>query len=275
MSSAAVASDVPAAAGAASLASATSQVAEVAPPAAAEAPGISSAAAAAASEGTAAASAITEQQPSNPKVTMAELPPPPPPQPEPQEGGGINIFTQKPYPPSFSDLTYNQTITIESTELPYFAVRSFNDKRVDPLSGPDFANLFTKIEDKGWAELKIDDNTPKIVKDEYEFLEALGLALQNENGYYINKFAYLLYDAQDGLFSRYDNQWSPQDKKEELTAFMRLALTYILPGHWWRAFYARQYLPDMIGHGAMLNEKLLQIEHQWNKIAAQCDMPQT
>ena len=231
-------------------------------------------------EAAVAAASAAAEIPVTAKATVAELPPTPTPTPTPTQPqlpqtGGINIFTQKPYPPSFSDLTYNQTITIESTELPYFAVRSFNDKRVDPLSGPDFANLFTKIEDKGWAELKIDDNTPKIIKDEYEFLEALGLAFQKgDTEYYINKFAYLLYDKQDGLFNRYDNQWSPQDKKEELSAFMRLELTYILPGHWWRAFYARQYLPDMIGHGAMLNEKLLQIEHQWNKIAAQCDMPQ-
>ena len=206
-------------------------------------------------------------------ATMADLSQPTPPQ---TQVGDRNIFTHKQYPPSFSDLIYDQTITIESTELPYFAVRSFNDKRDNPLSGPDFAKLFTEITDEGWAKIEIKDNTHRIIKDEYEFLEALGLALQKgDTEYYINKFAYLLYDKQDGLFSRYDNGWSPQDKKEELTSFMRLALTYILPGHWWRAFYARQYLPDMIGHGAMLNEKLLEIEHQWNKIAAQCDMPKT
>jgi hypothetical protein len=203
---------------------------------------------------------------------MAELPSTQTQQPQ---AGGTNIFTGKPYPSSFSNLEYNKTITIDSTELPYFAVRSFKDKRTDPLSGPDFADLFKDIEDEGWAKIDITDNSPKMEKDEIEFLESLGLALQkSDTEYYINKFAYLLYDKQDGLFKRYNDQWSPQDKKEELTAFMRLALTYILPGHWWRAFYARQYLPDMIGHGALLNEKLLEIEHQWNKIAAQCDLPQ-
>jgi len=202
---------------------------------------------------------------------MADLPPTPPQQPQTQ-AGGTNIFTQKPYPSTFSNLTYDKTITIDSTELPYFAVRSFKEKTNDPLSGPDFSDLFKDITDEGWAKIEIKD---KADKEEFEFLEALGLALQKgDTEYYINKFAYLLYDKQDGLFSRYNDQWSPQDKKEELSAFMRLALTYILPGHWWRAFYARQYLPGMIGHGTLLNEKLLQIEHQWDKIAAQCNLPQ-
>lgn len=196
-----------------------------------------------------------------------------------EEIDGINIFTGKSYPPSFLDLKYDKLITITSTQLPYFAILSFREKREYPLSGPDFKDLFKDIKDEGWAELKIADDASKPVKaalmDEYRFLETLGLALQNQDGYYISKFAYLLYDKKDGLFNRFHSDDPPADKKEELGAFMRLALTYILPGHWWRAFYARQYLPETLGHATMLNTKLLEIEHEWNMIAAQYDLPST
>jgi hypothetical protein len=189
---------------------------------------------------------------------------------EPEPEGGTNIFTGKDYSALFSNLKYDQTVNIHSTDLPYFAVLSYRDKdkgnRPDPLNGSDFEGIFKDISDDGWALLDLKEDSSHLDKEEFSFLKALGLGLQIDQTYYVNKFAYILYDPKDGLFRNYDNGWSPQDKKLQLRAFMRLARTYILPGYWWLAFYARQYLPDTIGFATMLNTNLLEIEHEWDKL---------
>jgi hypothetical protein len=184
--------------------------------------------------------------------------------PAPAHSGDIvkrNIFTHKPFHDAMKHLKYDQTITLTSIDLPYFAVLCFRDKRgVDPAAG-DFKDMFKDITDDGWAELEgVDESDMK--KDDFDFLEDLGLAIKKDDTHYVSKFAYLFFDPADGLFNTFDSSESPPEKKERLAPIMRLFLTYILPGRWWRAFYARQYLPDTIGQANMLNQEMLEIEEE-------------
>jgi hypothetical protein len=173
----------------------------------------------------------------------------------------VNIFTHKAFHEDMKHLTYDKTITLTSIDLPYFAVLSFRDKRgVDPSAG-DFKDMFKDITDDGWAELKgVDESSIK--KDDFDFLEDLGLAIKKGDTHYISKFAYLFFDSSDGLFNTFVSSETPSEKKERLAPIMRLFLTYILPGRWWRAFYARQYLPDTIGQATLLNQEMLEIEDE-------------
>lgn len=185
----------------------------------------------------------------------------------------VNLFTQKPYPDlfknEFEELKHDQTITLTSIDLPYFAVRSFREKRT--LEGDDFKDTFKDITDDGWAIIDISGSKSKTA--EYEFLEQIALAVQIGDTHYVSKFIYLLYSPKDGLFANYDTTDTVEEKKEHLAPLMRLFLTYILPGRWWRAFYARQYLPDTVGSSTMLNAEMLEIEEEWISIAEEYGMP--
>ena len=197
------------------------------------------------------------------------------PAPAPPSGNIVkrNIFTHKPFHDDMKHLKYDKTITLTSTDLPYFSVLCFREKRrVDPAAG-DFKDMFKDITDDGWAELEgVDDTDMK--KDDFDFLEDLGLAIKKDDTHYISKFAYLFFDPYDGLFNTFDSRESPPEKKERLAPIMRLFLTYILPGRWWRAFYARQYLPDTIGQATMLNQEMLEIEDAVNDIEDEYGLPQ-
>ena len=185
----------------------------------------------------------------------------------------VNIFTHREFNDAFRDLSYNQTLPLTSIDLPYFAVRSFFEKRgKSPLEGADFKDPFKDTSDEGWAVLEGVDDSPSKQRD-FEFLEQLALGFKKDDTYYVNKFADILYNQKYGLFSKYDSTRPKSEIKEWMTPLMRLFLTYILPGRWWRAFYARQYLPDTIGLTTMLNTEMLEIEDEWADIAAEYGMP--
>jgi len=185
----------------------------------------------------------------------------------------VNIFTLKEYNDDFKELTFNQTIPLTSIDLPYFAVRSFLEKQgSNPLESADFKDTFKDISDGGWALIEgVTDSKSK--QREFDFLEPLALAIQIGDKFYISKFAYLLYDPQDGIFPNYDSTMSAEEKKLLLAPFMRLFLTYILPGYWWHAFYGRQYLSEEEGKATMLNARLLDIEDWWASIEEEYGMP--
>jgi hypothetical protein len=187
----------------------------------------------------------------------------------------INMFRKKPYPPEFADLSYNTTIPLTSVDLPYFCVLSFRGLMPEiPLADDEVAaemDTFADISDGGWAIIDVSGSDSKL--QEFEFLEDMALGIQLEDVYYVSKFAYLLYDASDGLFTNYDSTDTAEEKKAWITPLMRLFLTYILPGLWWETFYARQYLPDSVGETTRLNAKMLEIEGELKEIDAEFGLP--
>jgi len=187
----------------------------------------------------------------------------------------INLFTQKPYPTEFADLSYNTTIPLTSVDLPYFCVLSFRGLLPSiPLADDEVTvdmETFADISDGGWAVVDVSGSKSKT--QEFEFLERMALGIQLEEEYYVSKFAYLLYDVSDGLFPNFDSTDTAIEKKAWITPLMRLFLSYILPGRWWRAFYARQYLPDIIGESTRLNAEMLEIERELKELDTLFGLP--
>ena len=187
----------------------------------------------------------------------------------------INLFTQKPYPPEFADLSYNTTIPLTSVDLPYFCVLSFRGLLPSiPLADDESTvemDTFTDISDGGWAVIDVSGSKSKT--QEFEFLERLALGIQLEDTYYVSKFAYILYDVSDGLFPNFDSTDTATEKKAWITPLMRLVQAYILPGLWWESYYARQYLYEGIGEVTQLNAEMLEIERELKDFDALFGLP--
>jgi len=192
-----------------------------------------------------------------------------------------NFFTQKDVPRELQLLVYEQPLTLTSLDVPYFAVRSFDERRSAPImTGGGFTDPFKELTDiSGFAVVDLSGYSDKdraLVMDELHFGEALGLVTHRGDRYYIHPFAYLLYDQEHGLFApgAYLQDMEPDTKKNVFGALMRLMLTYVLPGRYWRAFYARQALPATIALAALLDEEMRGIEETWQQINAEYPLPE-
>lgn len=192
-----------------------------------------------------------------------------------------NFFTQNDVPRELQGLVYNQKLTLTSLDVPYFAVRSFDERRAAPImTGGGFENPFKELSDiDGFAMIDLSEHSDKdraLVMDELQFIEALGLVTHRGDKYYIHSFAYLFYDEDHGLFApgAYLQDMEPNKKKEVFGALMRLMLTYVLPGRYWRAFYARQALPATIALASLLDDEMRGIEETWQQVNAEYPLPE-
>lgn len=192
-----------------------------------------------------------------------------------------NFFTQKDVPSELTDLDYSETLTLTSLDVPYFAIRSFDERRAAPImTGGGFADPFKELTDvEGLAVVDLSgysDQDRALVMDELNFMNALGLVTSRGDKYYIHSFAHLFYDAEDGLFvpGAYVQDMEPRAKKDVFGTMMRLMLTYVLPGRYWRAFYARQALPGTIALANLLDDELRGIEEAWQQVNAEYPLPE-
>lgn len=192
-----------------------------------------------------------------------------------------NFFTQQDVPSELQDLVYDKKLTLTSIDVPYFAVRSFNERRSAPImTGGGFEDPFKELTDiEGFAMIDLSGYSDKdraLVMGELQFIEALGLVTHRGDKYYIHPFAYLFYDSDDGLFApgAYLQDMEPDKKKEVFGALMRLMLTYVLPGRYWRAFYARHALPGAIALASLLDDEMRSIEETWQQVNAEYPLPE-
>ena len=167
--------------------------------------------------------------------------------------GYKNLFTRKDVPAILSHLTYDRDVSLTSADSIYFAVRSANELKEQPLAGSGFEHL-NDISDAHYAfvDRPVIDNHLEL-----NFMRAMSLVVEREEGYYISPHAKLLYDS-DGLFKT-----NSTAKFHEL---LRLCTSYILPGRYWAAFYAKQWLSNTIRLPNALTTEMTEIEREWDQI---------
>jgi len=149
---------------------------------------------------------------------------------------------------------YKTTIDVLPDDIAYYAIRAFEELKEDTLFTSGFsANPYEPIK-RTFAELEEDGSTPM---RELQFLETLGLAVHRpeKKKYYISPLAFILYEPGVGLFSTADS-----------AATTWLFLRYILPGHYWRAFYNKVFLPDTIYSEVDLKRRMDETRGKWAQL---------
>jgi len=190
--------------------------------------------------------------------------------PGPGGGGGgggppgvhWNFFIKKTVPAIFDGFTYAGTIPITSIEKPYFALQCITTAlpardRLRTLPIDVTATSFPPIAMQ--HEVLVDPNDPAVL-DELAFLEHQCLAFKRGTTYYVSDQARLFY-GNTGLFA------NPAPKTP--TAMRPLAtlfVNYILPGQFWRRYYALYPLPAKIAAMQKLNTELTEIESESNNL---------
>jgi len=189
-----------------------------------------------------------------------------------------NFFRKAPVPSLIQLLDFNtnkHSVTLKSTDSPYYAVRSLNEKATEanPLETP-FGDPFKDVVDtRSYAKLilgeGVDPQTRKEVLEEIAYLRRLRLVKDGEdpNTYYVSSLASFLYGEQ-GLFASNKGERSPS-----LKSLVTLLVTYTLPGYYWQSYYAKPYLPTTISITGKLQTTMTEIESTWNELRGFFDRP--
>ena len=172
-----------------------------------------------------------------------------------------NILTGQPVAGSFLHPTPPpriETISITSMDPPYFAIRAQTASSIDTLlTDP-------PIKDKSYKEIPMrcfgleKDKLSDRDRDEIAFLNRLCLVVQRDKKYFISEKAIQLFYGSTGLFM--------QKPPADMTPIAAFFLTYVLPGQYWRRYYAVYPLPETISARRQLDANLTDIEREWSSL---------
>ena len=196
-----------------------------------------------------------------------------------------NIFTQedinKWLKDFFSTAKYKHSVKVTPEDKAYYHILR-NDKYFgsklcdvdhdeDPFKPLDTSEEFALIDISGLQK----DEGDKLIQSELDFMDALGLIVKRGTQHFISPYAYLFYDVSNGLFSpvTYQSDDTVDVKQTTFAPIMRFFMTYVLPGRYWRARYARMRLPDNIYESHTIDRELRELEDVWQDIYAIFNKP--
>jgi hypothetical protein len=182
-----------------------------------------------------------------------------------------NIFTHTSVPPLFRDLSYNTQVTMTPMDVPYYAIRALQEVSSEQVFSPNvFLDPFKEI---NVESLAVVDSSDALVLAEIHFLDSLGLVTNRGTLFYIISSAAHFY-AEDGLFASFrPEEDTYEERKEKLIPTMALFTSYILPGRYWRAFYARTLLPSSLESARRLDQEMQEVRSEYNAIRLEFASP--
>lgn len=164
------------------------------------------------------------------------------------------------------------SLTLTPHDLPYYFVRVAADRPLqDQVFEPD---PYVPHTERSWKLIPT-----RVYKDtnplwrELEFLEGLGLAMEIPNSrgangsvqYAISPIASIFYGGapNEGIFINVGN-----NREEKARRYINLLLTYVLPGMYWRNYYATHGLSPHIHLTEHLGREMLEISALWDDLRA-------
>jgi hypothetical protein len=185
----------------------------------------------------------------------------------------MNIFNNHEPPSLLKTLIYSATPTITVETPPYFHIRSEREFKQNPLYHEPFKNTTSSITDARFAELRLNNFDPTVLASleaEKQFLISIGIAYQTGDTLYISEHAELLYKP-GGVFDRYTTAATPDEKFSALKPYTELLIYYILPGLYWRSYYAYIGLSHKTGIAHTLQQQMTGIAETWASIKNEYD----
>ena len=202
--------------------------------------------------------------------------------------GDRNLITGKPLSPDvLSALRDNKTrqttpLSLTPYDAPYFFSRIDESRalRDQQFPGGPFITKSLPV----WHNIHV-DGTPasQSLREELEFLEKIGLAMARPAtatatgaiDYAVMPNAiYELYRADDprapgdGIFINVNTNREIKARK-----FVKLLLTYVLPGMFWRNYYVTNGLSSDLHLTSKLGADMLEIGELWDRLAAKFGWP--
>lgn len=187
--------------------------------------------------------------------------------------GDQNLVLKRHVDPTFvtqiRDAT--ETIPLELTpyDLPYYFVRVVPGRPLrEQVFGPD-PNI--KIRVTNWLRMPNPVLKAGPVRAELEFLEGLGLAFmvpnsEDVNGgvtFAISPLTRMLYADGTGVFRDVNTE-----RDTKALRYIRLLIDYVLPGIFWRNYYATHGLAPHIHLSEHLGREMIEIAKLWDELSS-------
>jgi hypothetical protein len=194
-----------------------------------------------------------------------------------------NLVTNKDLTGQVLDSLRNAAVTGASSPLdltphdsPYFFMRIDGTQRLRDQNFGD--NPYSNQRVEGWYEVNVDGTADsRALHEELKFLTGFGLAMVIPNTlrpsgavkYAMNSLAMReLYAREGGVFIDITG-----DREAKARRFVNLLLTYVLPGMFWRNYYATDGLSPAIHLSTHLGQEMLEIAELWDRLVAKFGFP--
>ena len=172
------------------------------------------------------------------------------------------------------DLTktdYSLDVTLQPEDIAYWCVKCYDLPEKELFSKGFTKDHYVPFSVKRWAKIPCPPNAATDYKRDLQFLTTIGLSVYRPNGtdgplYYISPFASLLYDKTNGAFRHIHGGETAEDTRSIMEPVIRLLLKYVLPGHYWLAFYNKVYLSPAIYNAQQLEKQMVEAEEEWIRL---------
>ena len=162
-------------------------------------------------------------------------------------------------------LRHSRSDSVELTphDPPYFFFRAYEELSGNRIGGAGLGTEpFRVVEADGWTKIDLEEKSDNSLSDEILFLEDFGLATMggSEHVCHVNPLAIEMFYRPGGYFEEPEN-------KSNILQFLKLMRDYVLPGQYWRAYYAGAGLPE--DAGATYRREMFDVEGEWRSLVEQ------
>lgn len=162
-------------------------------------------------------------------------------------------------------LRHSSRDSVELTpyDPPYFFFRAHEEISGNRIGGAGLgAEPFRVVEADGWTKIDLEEKSDNSLSDEVLFLEDFGLATTGTSKHvcHVNPLAIEMFYRPGGYFEE-------PEKKSNILDFLKLMRDYVLPGQYWRSYYAEAGLPE--DAGAIYRREMFDVEGEWRSLVEQ------
>jgi hypothetical protein len=158
--------------------------------------------------------------------------------------------------------TDRDSVELTPYDPPYFFFRAYEELSGNRIGRGFGSDPFHLVEADGWTKIDLEERSDNSLSDEVLFLEDFGLAIMNgsEHVCHVNPMAIEMFYRPGGYFDEPEN-------KSNILQFLKLMRDYVLPGQYWRSYYAAAGLPE--DAGATYRREMLDVEGEWRSLVEQ------
>jgi hypothetical protein len=154
-------------------------------------------------------------------------------------------------------------VELSPYDPPYFFVRSFEELSGNRIGGPGFeGDPYKVVEADDWIKIDLEEKADDTLSDEVLFLEDFGLATMGDTEHicHVNPMAIEVFYGPGRFFEE------PTDKSNILH-FLGFMRDYVLPGQYWRSYYAAADLPAAAR--TIAQREMFDVEAEWRSLVGQ------
>lgn len=157
----------------------------------------------------------------------------------------------------------HDSVELTPYDPPYFFFRTFTELSGNRIGGDGLGDdPYSIVEADGWIKIDLEEQADTSLSDEILFLEDFGLATTSRTGNlcYVNPLAIEMFYRPDGYFEK-------PDDRANVSSILEFMRDYLLPGQYWRSYYAAAGLPE--DAGVRYRQEMLDVEGEWRTLVAE------